>query len=705
MATMFFFRVSPFHPIDRLVRLGKLNFFFKYFFGLYFRVSGLTRTRRVLNIRNRTRWTSGRIGLRPIFGVCGFFGFLGSGCRVFGFRFLCSPLASMAFSGDHSSQAGATDPTPPIPLAPASWNPFSNSLTASLTLKLDRTNFLSWKSQVVPTVIGHDLDELLFTALAPPPKLINGVDNPLYFQWRRKDQLLLSWLRSSMTEGVLATVASYTTSHSVWTALEQRFASQSKARLLQLKGQLNSLHKGALFVSDYVDKVKSLCDSLAIAGHPLTDFDLVLHLLNGLGPEFDPVVSGITSRSDVLSLEEIQALLMSHEARLERHVSVMDLSSKLAANLAVGNRSGPFRPSGRGALPDNNSRFPNKGHGYRAPNLNIPLCQVCMRFGHTAAVCHYRFDRSWITPKTSSSQSQVHLTEQTLDYDPQAFVAQAIPDFGDDSGWFVDSGATNHVTYSGDILDSAAPYTGQETLAVANGKQLLISHIGHARLSSTPSSTLQLNSVLQVPSVTKNLVSVSRLTHNNNVFLEFHKSCCFVKDKETGAVLLKGKIKDGLYLLGDDSSGLPNTSLQINLATSSLHSVSSDCSCNNCNLSFVQSVNSNSSCNKSDCNNTSLIDYSHVSNFSALVSTASSNINVWHNKLGHPSPSILSKILTTVNIPHSLKNLEFCSACQLGKNHRLPFPLSQSRAPQPLALIHTDIWGPSHVASKDNFRY
>ena len=100
-----------------------------------------------------------------------------------------------------------------------------------------------------------------------------------------------------------------------------------------------------------------------------------------------------------------------------------------------------------------------------------------------------------------------------------------------------------------------------------------------------------------------------------------------------------------------------------------------------------------------------MIDHPLVSHNSVLLSQLSSDVNVWHNKLGHPSPQTLTKILTNANISHSLKNLEFCSACQLGKNHRLPFPLSQTRAIQPLALIHTDIWGPSHVVSKDSYRY
>uniref|UniRef100_A0A803PJX9 Retrotransposon Copia-like N-terminal domain-containing protein n=1 Tax=Cannabis sativa TaxID=3483 RepID=A0A803PJX9_CANSA len=65
-------------------------------------------------------------------------------------------------------------------VAPANhtWNPFPNSLTSSLTLKLDRLNFLSWKSQVVPAVIGQDLDEILFTKVHPPQNLVTGTPNP-----------------------------------------------------------------------------------------------------------------------------------------------------------------------------------------------------------------------------------------------------------------------------------------------------------------------------------------------------------------------------------------------------------------------------------------------------------------------------------------------------------------------------------------------
>ena len=45
--------------------------------------------------------------------------------------------------------------------------------------------------------------------------------------------------------------------------------------------------------------------------------------------------------------------------------------------------------------------------------------------------------------------------------------------------------------------------------------------------------------------IQKNLISVSQLTKDNNVFMEFHPSCCFVKDKMISKMILKGILKDG----------------------------------------------------------------------------------------------------------------------------------------------------------------
>uniref|UniRef100_A0A803QS75 Uncharacterized protein n=1 Tax=Cannabis sativa TaxID=3483 RepID=A0A803QS75_CANSA len=75
----------------------------------------------------------------------------------------------MSSSTSDPTQAHATMALAPTPATPC--NLFSHSLNSLLTTKLDHVNFLSWKSQVVSTLIGHDFDDILFTRV-PPPQLL-----------------------------------------------------------------------------------------------------------------------------------------------------------------------------------------------------------------------------------------------------------------------------------------------------------------------------------------------------------------------------------------------------------------------------------------------------------------------------------------------------------------------------------------------------
>lgn len=47
--------------------------------------------------------------------------------------------------------------------------------------------------------------------------------------------------------------------------------------------------------------------------------------------------------------------------------------------------------------------------------------------------------------------------------------------------------------------------------------------------------------------IAKNLLSVSKFAHDNDVYFEFHPYSYCVKDKKTGANLLKGILDKGLY--------------------------------------------------------------------------------------------------------------------------------------------------------------
>ena len=118
-------------------------------------------------------------------------------------------------------------------------------------------------------------------------------------------------------------------------------------------------------------------------------------------------------------------------------------------------------------------------------------------------------------------------------------------------GWFVNSEAINHITSNLNNLSLHAPYNVSDKIFDGNGKQLTISNVdlGQLYTQTKPTSIIALPHVLHVPYMKKNLISVSQLTNDHNVIAEFHSFMCLIKDKSSGLVLLRGRLKDGLYQL------------------------------------------------------------------------------------------------------------------------------------------------------------
>lgn len=143
------------------------------------------------------------------------------------------------------------------PINPYSQNQSTNNTDASTNLlhdaplvilnllistKLNRSNFLAWKSQILLALHGHDL----FRYLDEDPPLKNitveGVEksNPAYFHWYKQDQLLLTWIRSLLSETILNQVVS---------------VSSSRARLTELCRSLQNTTNGGSSCFDFCQRI------------------------------------------------------------------------------------------------------------------------------------------------------------------------------------------------------------------------------------------------------------------------------------------------------------------------------------------------------------------------------------------------------------------------------------------------------------------
>ena len=192
-------------------------------------------------------------------------------------------------------------------------------------IKLDRSNYLLWRSQVLASIRGNRLEDFITRIKSAPEEhlLFAGVDgstqqidNPEYHIWRSQDQTLLGWLLSSISEGILSLVINWESSFDVWKTLEKKFEIQSEARVLQLKYELNTVKKESLSIEDYCIKMKAVAEKLASACSPITEKDLMLTILNGLRPGYRDIATFITGSR--MEFDDAYALPLTHETRLEQ---------------------------------------------------------------------------------------------------------------------------------------------------------------------------------------------------------------------------------------------------------------------------------------------------------------------------------------------------------------------------------------------------
>jgi hypothetical protein len=206
-----------------------------------------------------------------------------------------------------------------------------------------------------------------------------------------------------------------------------------------------------------------------------------------------------------------------------------------------------------------------------------------------------------------------------------------------DPAWYADLGATHHITNELYKLTTKETYHGNEQVHDANRAGMLIHNIGHASLPTLSSKPLDLKHVLHVPQAHHNLLSMSKLSNDNNVVIELHPHDIFVKDLDTKQPILRGRCRGGLYEIKDP---------------------------------IIKQVLSN-----------------------VKVSQ-----DMLHSRLGHPTSQVVQHVIHSHDLPSIIESNNHkyvCDACQQGKSHQLPFSLSTRVTKHHLDIIYSDVWGPA----------
>ncbi|GJY28100.1 retrovirus-related pol polyprotein from transposon TNT 1-94 [Tanacetum coccineum] len=293
-----------------------------------------------------------------------------------------------------------------------------------------------------------------------------------------------------------------------------------------------------------------------------------------------------------------------------------------------------------------------KGKGkseYLAPKAGIVkqkfqgTCYNCDQPGHRAANCKM--------PKRVNPR-QANMVDENVDMiamvsDVCAMISEVNLVGTNNSGWWIDTGATRHVCADKSMFHSFRAVDNGQKLYMGNSATADIKGEGDVILKMTSEKELKLTNVLYVPEIRKNLVSGWLL--NKFGFRLVFESDKFVLSKNQMYVG-KGYAVDAMFKL---------------------------------NVMVV----------KNDINKM---------NSSAYLIESS---NVWHGRLGHVNFNSMRRLIKFNSIPNFHIDSKYkCETCVEAKLTRTSFK-SVKRTTEPLDMIHTDICDLKSLPTKGGNKY
>ncbi|KAL2902331.1 Retrovirus-related Pol polyprotein from transposon RE1 [Bienertia sinuspersici] len=183
-------------------------------------------------------------------------------------------------------------------------------------------DYLPWRTQFESFLVSHGLLGMIDGTLPmPSPFLSNNTGrdhiNPDYYLWLKIDQFVRSWLFATLHRDILVEVHDVKFSTLIWERLQSRFMSASLARSMELKHTLSFIQKSeSQSMDQYLRDIKVLVDSFAAINSPISLPDLIQYTLNGLGPDYDSLVTTILHFSGHLTFDELRSKLLVQERRI-----------------------------------------------------------------------------------------------------------------------------------------------------------------------------------------------------------------------------------------------------------------------------------------------------------------------------------------------------------------------------------------------------
>ncbi|KAK5775509.1 hypothetical protein PVK06_043406 [Gossypium arboreum] len=137
-------------------------------------------------------------------------------------------------------------------------------------------------------------------------------------------------------------------------------------------------------MKDLLMNIKGYCDSLTSCGEVISEYEHVIAILNGLSPEYESIITIITTSQLPSSVQNITTMLLDAEARMQSTVAEIPSSTNMVTHeqttlVVESDSTSTYRPT--------SSSLRGRGRG-RMSDSRIQ-CQLCGKTRHLVDRCYH----------------------------------------------------------------------------------------------------------------------------------------------------------------------------------------------------------------------------------------------------------------------------------------------------------------------------
>ncbi|XP_075108915.1 uncharacterized protein LOC142180748 [Nicotiana tabacum] len=490
--------------------------------------------------------------------------------------------------------------------------------------------------------------------------------------WSRCNDMVISWLLNSLSKEIAESVLYSKTAREIWKELEDRFGQSNGALLYQLQKELSDTVQGSSDIAGYYTKVKRIwdeLDSLDTCVHCSCDCSCggksrslkshqdgrLIQFLMGLNEAY--------SGGDTYGSHPVESAFM---AARQQYGGQKLGSSKKKGNYE-GKKNNLICSYSLAAEDGGNQTFNATERAITQEQYNN-LCQLLQQVK---------------SGSQGDMNSEVNVTANYAGipkhpfYNTLNFVM-----------WILHSGDSEHMTCDFSLLFNVKTLPKPVYVNLPNSQRVRVTQAGSVYIMSN----FIMKNVLFLPSFRYNILSVHRFCQQADSLLIFSAFGAILQAPSMKRPVVLGKLRKGIYLL---HSIKPSASLLSRIKDSSPFLSSYNRSSSQSLYRMKDFCPSSSSCSRT----------SNQCLFSVSCSAdISSDVTLWHNRLGH-LPLINMKNISTIYCSSSSTLLDHCDICARARQVKLPFPSSSMSTKDIFELIHIDIWGPYKKPTHDGYRY